>query len=77
MPIHPHHTGNARLETMSQPEKSELIARIHSTDDDLRMPPPETKKKLTDAEKALLKQWIAEGAKYQTHWAFSAPQKPA
>ena len=59
------------------PEKSELVSRINSTDDDLRMPPPETKKKLTDAEKALLKQWIAEGAKYQTHWAFSAPQKPA
>ena len=60
-----------------QPEKSELIARINSTDENLRMPPPETKKKLTDEEKALLKQWIAEGAKYQTHWAFTAPQKPA
>jgi Protein of unknown function (DUF1553)/Protein of unknown function (DUF1549)/Planctomycete cytochrome C len=60
-----------------QPEVSALISRIHSTDDDLRMPPPETKKKLTDGEKALLKQWIAEGAKYQTHWAFTAPQKPA
>src|SRR5688500_10109985 len=60
----------------SKPEKSELISRINSTDDDLRMPPPETKKNLTDAEKALLKQWIAEGAKYQTHWAFSTPRKP-
>ena len=60
-----------------KPEASELISRINSTDNDLRMPPPETKKKLTDAEKELLKQWIAEGAKYQTHWAFSAPKKPA
>ena len=60
-----------------QPEKSELITRINSADDNLRMPPPETQKNLTDAEKALLKQWIAEGAKYQTHWAFSAPKKPA
>ncbi|MEO6331274.1 MAG: DUF1549 domain-containing protein, partial [Gemmatimonadaceae bacterium] len=60
-----------------KPETSELISRINSTDDDLRMPPPETKKKLTDSEKALLKQWIAEGAKYQTHWAFTVPQRPA
>jgi mono/diheme cytochrome c family protein len=58
------------------PEKSELISRINSSDDDLRMPPPETKKKLTDEEKGLLKRWIAEGATYQTHWAFSAPEKP-
>ncbi|MCE9527878.1 MAG: PSD1 and planctomycete cytochrome C domain-containing protein, partial [Planctomycetales bacterium] len=60
-----------------KPDQSELIARINSTSDDERMPPPETQKKLTDAEKALLKQWIAEGAKYQTHWAFTAPKKPA
>ncbi len=59
-----------------KPDDSELVKRINSTDDDFRMPPPETKKKLTDAEKALLKQWIAEGAKYQTHWAFAAPKKP-
>ncbi|MBC7854425.1 MAG: hypothetical protein IAF94_13410, partial [Pirellulaceae bacterium] len=39
-----------------KPEVSELISRINSTDDELRMPPPETKKKLTDAEKVLLKQ---------------------
>jgi hypothetical protein len=60
-----------------KPDQSELIARINSTSDDERMPPAETQKKLTDAEKALLKQWIAEGAKYQTHWAFTAPKKPA
>src|SRR6185436_13903319 len=59
-----------------KPESSELVKRINSTDGDLRMPPPETKKTLTDAEKALLKQWIAEGAVYQTHWAFSAPKQP-
>lgn len=59
-----------------KPEASELVKRINSADADLRMPPPETKKSLTDAEKALLKQWIAEGAVYQTHWAFSAPKQP-
>src|SRR4051794_8113930 len=41
-----------------KPEESELVKRINSADADEQMPPPETKKTLTDAEKALLKQWI-------------------
>ena len=60
----------------SKPEDSELIRRISSADADLRMPPPETKKSLTEAEKTLLSRWIAEGANYQTHWAFTAPVSP-
>jgi hypothetical protein len=32
-------------------------------------------RKLTDKQKALLKQWIAEGAKYEKHWTFTAPVK--
>src|SRR5436190_23777051 len=36
-----------------KPDDSELVKRINSADTDLRMPPPETKKSLTDAEKAL------------------------
>ena len=59
-----------------QPEKSELVHRIFSTDDTERMPPPESKKSLTDVEKELLKRWVAEGAEYQAHWAFVPPVKP-
>jgi hypothetical protein len=59
-----------------KPEASELIKRVSSADADLRMPPPETKKSLTEAEKTLLSRWIAEGANYQTHWAFTAPVSP-
>jgi len=40
------------------------------------MPPPKGHKELKDAEKELLKRWIAEGAEYQRHWAFVAPQRP-
>ncbi len=54
-----------------QPEKSELIARITSTDDDERMPTPKSKKpRLTETEIALLRKWIAQGAEYEAHWAF-------
>lgn len=58
------------------PEKSELVKRILSADADERMPPPETKKELTAAQKETLRRWIAEGAEYQPHWSFIAPQRP-
>ncbi len=53
------------------PARSELLLRI--TDEHDAMPPAETGKKLTPAEVALLRQWIAEGAPYAPHWAFVPP----
>ena len=70
----------ARLESGERavvPERidaSELVRRIESSDDDTRMPPPATKKRLSDAERSVLKRWIAAGAGYQPHWAFVAPR---
>jgi hypothetical protein len=40
------------------------------------MPPPESKKHLTDQQKETLVRWIAEGAEYQPHWSFIAPVRP-
>lgn len=60
----------------TEPEHSELLARITSTDPDLHMPPAETRKNLTAEQIDLLRQWIAEGAKYQGHWAFEKPVRP-
>ena len=51
------------------PDSSEMIRRILSDDPDEHMPPPETKKKLTGAEKQLLERWIKEGAEYQPLWS--------
>ena len=34
------------------------------------MPPKESKLALTAEQKAILKQWVAEGAKYEPHWAY-------
>ena len=59
-----------------KPDQSELIARITSRDEDLRMPPAEAGKPLSDKERQLLRQWIVEGAKYQRHWAFVPPRRP-
>jgi len=58
-----------------KPEASELVARIMATDADDIMPPPDSHKTLKAEQKALLKQWIAEGAIYQKHWSFEPPVK--
>jgi len=57
------------------PEESEMVARIRSTDPDVIMPPPHEKKPLSDAQKALLEAWIADGAGYHPHWSFVPPKK--
>lgn len=58
------------------PDKSELIARIESTDADVRMPPPDSGHALTKAEIQTLKDWITTGAEYQPHWSFIPPRRP-
>ena len=46
-----------------EPEESEIFFRIHSDDEDELMPPPEIGKPLSEKEKDILEQWIAEGAR--------------
>ena len=57
--------------------KSELLARIVSTDPDSQMPPPESNSKLAPEQIALLQRWVSEGAKYDQHWAFKQPVRHA
>ena len=57
--------------------ESELWARITATDVEERMPPLKSKKELTPHQIALIKKWIEQGAKYESHWAFIAPKSPA
>ncbi len=57
--------------------ESELMKRILSTDADTVMPPPKLGRKLTAAQKELLKAWIDSGAKWGKHWAFDSIRRPA
>jgi hypothetical protein len=57
------------------PEASELIARIFSDDGDVVMPPPSSHKELTADQKETLRRWIAEGARYDRHWAYVTPTR--
>lgn len=56
-----------------KPEESEVIARIRTTDPDEIMPPPKSKRSLTEKQKKLLHEWVASGAKYDEHWAWVPP----
>lgn len=56
-------------------QASEVYHRIYSEDSGEIMPPPESNLALSDEEKFLITQWIDQGAKYEPHWAFVAPQK--
>lgn len=77
--------GDLRLDThkdalaVVKPGKSadsELVKRVLSADPAETMPPPKSKKKLSPAQIETLKRWIDDGAKWGTHWAFAAPQRP-
>src|SRR3954452_7114443 len=48
--------------------KSELVRRIFTNDPDDQMPPPDSGKHLTAAQRETLKKWIAAGAEYQPQW---------
>src|SRR5579885_2408501 len=52
------------------PEKSAIIQRIFSPSPARIMPPQFAHKDLTAKQKELIRQWVAEGAKYEGHWAY-------
>src|SRR5712692_1273214 len=53
---------------------SELIARVTSKEPTEVMPPPTSKvPPLTTLEIDLLRRWIEQGAKFDTHWAYVKP----
>ena len=58
------------------PDHSEIIQRIFAKDARI-MPPAFAHKELTEAQKETIRQWVAEGAKYQGHWAYEPIKRPA
>lgn len=59
-----------------QPDSSELFRRVSSDDPGYQMPTPESHLGLLSGQEiALVKKWIEQGAKFEPHWAFTAPEK--
>ncbi|HZO90813.1 MAG TPA: DUF1553 domain-containing protein [Chthonomonadaceae bacterium] len=67
-------TGHVAI-VPGKPAASELIKRVTATDA-FHMPPYSSGKKLTAAQISTLRAWIAQGGKYDPHWAFVAPKRP-
>ena len=67
--------GDAAI-VAGNPDASELIRRIETSDPDDQMPPPDSERSLSPDQKRLLREWIADGASYQRHWAFEPIIRP-
>jgi len=68
--------GGASAIVKGQPDKSELVRRVSSTDPDVQMPPKATGKRLSEREVSLLKEWIKQGGNYAAHWSYAKPVRP-
>lgn len=69
------HDGHAAI-VAGKPDESELVRRITSKDPDEQMPPKSSGRELSAAQIDILRRWVAEGAKWEKHWAFLAPVQP-
>jgi len=69
-------SGKGRAIVNGKPGSSQLIKRILSDDPEVMMPTPESNLTLDAKEKAILYQWIKQGAEWKEHWAFTAPSQP-
>jgi hypothetical protein len=70
--------GGAYTKTIIVPgdaKQSRLFERVSETNKAKRMPPPYATTSLTPQQIELLKNWIDQGAKWETHWAFAAPKR--
>ncbi|MFN0120031.1 MAG: DUF1549 domain-containing protein, partial [Blastocatellia bacterium] len=69
--------GGRRAIVPGHPGQSEMIRRINAADKNERMPPVHTARTLSPREIELLTTWIAQGAKWNRHWSFIKPVRPA
>jgi len=60
-----------------KPQESEIVRRVFSDDPTQIMPPEFSHKALTKVQKETIRQWVAEGAKYEGHWSFQRVERPA
>src|ERR1700712_4176907 len=67
--------GTATVVVPGKPAEGELFKRITTSDSDDVMPPGDSHRELTAVQKDLIKRWIAQGAPWEAHWSFIAPQK--
>ncbi len=73
--LRPNRAGLAPI-VPGDPERSHIVKRIFDTGARV-MPPVSAHKALSDKQKQTIRQWVAEGARYEGHWAFQPVTRPA
>src|SRR5215470_13564286 len=58
------------------PDHSAIVQRVLATNPARIMPPNYAHKELTPAQKDTIRRWVAEGAKYEGHWAYQPVRRP-
>lgn len=58
-------------------EESLVYQRIVASGSEDQMPPLDFHTQLSDPEIKRIKEWIDQGAQYDTHWSFIAPRRPS
>ena len=67
-------SGHAAI-VPGNPEESEMLARILSSDESTRMPPAHFGKPLSEVEISKIRQWISQGANFARHWSYVKPER--
>ncbi|MDB5350664.1 MAG: Planctomycete cytochrome [Planctomycetota bacterium] len=66
-------SGGNRAIVPGKPGDSEILERLTTDDVNSVMPPRKLGKRPSPREVEILEQWIAQGARYTTHWAYAPP----
>jgi hypothetical protein len=67
--LKPNRRGQAPI-VAGNPDASLIVQRIFHENAALRMPPESAHKTLSTSQKETIRRWVAEGAKYEGHWAW-------
>src|SRR5690349_14564574 len=57
-------------------EDSVLIMRLTSDDPEVKMPPPNANRHVSEKQIETIKKWVEQGAKWGKHWSFEPPVRP-
>ena len=59
-----------------QPDQSLILERLTSTNPELVMPPPKSRKQVSPEQIDTIRRWISEGAKWGRHWSLNPIVRP-
>jgi len=67
--------GGYQVIVPGKSSESRLFQRVSAKDEALRMPPAGFERNLTAKQIELIRRWIDQGAKWETHWSFVPPKR--